>query len=823
MLIGLATVIHASATNCVPSPSGLVGWWPGDGNASDIVGTNNGTLQGGATASAAGRVGTAFIFDGTDGYVQIPDSPVFRPTNLTVEAWVCFSSLDSATVGAELGHQYIVFKQNSRSSNFEGFGLGKDRLPEINTNGDVLYFNVSSAAGVMVEVDSVTTVQTGAWYHVAAVRGSNYLQLYVNGQLEAQASVSFPQNYGAFPLFFGTSGQSYWDGKMNGSLDEVSLYNRALSSNEIAAIYAAGDAGKCKEVNITAQPQSQTVIAGANMSISVTATGTLPLSYRWQSNGVDLANGGKVSGATTSVLSLTSVQTNDSANYRVVITNTVNAVTSAVAVLAVVVAPSIATNPAGQTVMAGTNVAFTVAASGTGPLSYQWRRNNANLVNGGQLGGVTSATLTINDAQPVNAGSYSVVVTNVAGSVTGAVATLTVNGPTNCLSPPAGLVGWWPGDGSANDLVGANDGTLNGSATASAGAVVGIGFGFDGTNGSVLIPDALVLRPTNFTIETWVRFDSLVATNTPRPTQQYIVFKQNSRSTEFEAFELAQDRYPNGDIISWGVTSGAGQLVSIGSVSVVSTGVWYHLAAVRGPDFLQLYINGQLESQTNVYFPQDYGNHPLCFGTSGQSWWDHKLSGMLDEVSLYNRVLSSNEITAIYLAWSAGKCKAPAILTQPLSQSGYLGGSATFTSAVLGANPLNYQWQKGGVPIAGATNSLLVMTNLQTTDVGSYQVVVTNSLGAVTSAVATLSLDWSLRFVKYFVNSNGLFQTRLIGPPGSNVIIQGWFQGLPWTSLVTNNASNGVIDFMDAIIFPDTNLPGGPSSTNRSYRARLAP
>ena len=62
-----------------PPPAGLVGWWPGDGNANDIVGTNNGMLQGGATATAAGVVGQAFSFDGTNGYVQIPDSPALRP------------------------------------------------------------------------------------------------------------------------------------------------------------------------------------------------------------------------------------------------------------------------------------------------------------------------------------------------------------------------------------------------------------------------------------------------------------------------------------------------------------------------------------------------------------------------------------------------------------------------------------------------------------------------------------------------------------------------------------------------------------------------
>src|SRR5207237_9703056 len=121
--------------------------------------------------------------------------------------------------------------------------------------------------------------------------------LSVNGALERQTNITFPQDYGNFPLYFGTSGQT-WDHKLKGNLDEVSLYNRALSSNEIAAIYSAGAAGKCKAPNITAQPQSATVFAGSNVAFNVSATGFGTLSYQWRSNGA------AISGATSTSLSL---------------------------------------------------------------------------------------------------------------------------------------------------------------------------------------------------------------------------------------------------------------------------------------------------------------------------------------------------------------------------------------------------------------------------------------------------------------------------------------------------------------------------------------
>src|SRR6185295_1897294 len=107
---------RALADGCVPSPSGIVGWWPGDGDADDIAGTNNGTLQGGALANVAGMVGAAFDFDGTNAYVQVPDAPELRPTNLTVTAWAWFDSLDSQGAGGSpAGQQYLVFKQNTRN------------------------------------------------------------------------------------------------------------------------------------------------------------------------------------------------------------------------------------------------------------------------------------------------------------------------------------------------------------------------------------------------------------------------------------------------------------------------------------------------------------------------------------------------------------------------------------------------------------------------------------------------------------------------------------------------------------------------------------
>ncbi|HWY76108.1 MAG TPA: immunoglobulin domain-containing protein, partial [Verrucomicrobiae bacterium] len=505
--------------------------------------------------------------------------------------------------------------------------------------------------------------------------------------------------------------------------------------------------------SITTPPQSLTSLAGSNATFTVQAGGGAPFAYQWQFGNVNLANGGRISGALSSALTISGLMASDAGSYQVIVTNPVGAVTSPAAVLTVNGPPVIISQPASQIVATGTNAMFSVVAAGTAPLGYQWLFNGTNLVNGGQISGANSATFSVGGVQMANAGGYSVVITNFAGSVTSAVATLSLNGVPNCVMPPVNLVGWWTGDGSANDSVGGNNGILQGGATATASGLIAEAFNFDGANGFVEIPDSTAFHPTNLTIEAWVMFSSLdtPASGGSPAGDEYIVFKQNSQSGNFEGFDLSKARFSNGDGFRFLVTSVAGQSVEVDSVTRVTTGVWYHIAGVRGPNFTQIYVNGQLEAQAAVNFPQDYGNLPLYFGTSGESYWDHKLSGNLDEVSLYNRPLSASEIASIYAAGSAGKCKgagvptAPYITAQPAGKIVTVGNPVSLTVTAAGTAPLNYQWFKDGLKlfdgtnIAGSTTPTLMLAHAQLSDVGDYQVKVANAIGSTMSAVAALT------------------------------------------------------------------------------------
>jgi hypothetical protein len=141
--------------------------------------------------------------------------------------------------------------------------------------------------------------------------------------------VSFAQDYGTQPLYLGSSGDPGWDGKLKGRLDEVSLYNRALSASEVAALYAAGAAGTCRGLSITTQPQSQGVAVGSNATFMVAAAGTAPLSYQWRFNGASIAGG------TNTIYTLTNAQLSNAGSYSAVVTNIAGSVTSVNALLTV--------------------------------------------------------------------------------------------------------------------------------------------------------------------------------------------------------------------------------------------------------------------------------------------------------------------------------------------------------------------------------------------------------------------------------------------------------------------------------------------------------
>jgi uncharacterized repeat protein (TIGR03803 family) len=183
---------------------------------------------------------------------------------------------------------------------------------------------------------------------------------------------------------------------------------------------------------ITAQPTNQSVLEGMAASFTVAVANSASLSYQWQyDNGrylTNLSNGGNISGATSSTLTIANASPAEAGAYSVIVSNAAGALSSAPAFLAVFPwRPTITAQPADQSVLAGQTVTFTVGAVGDQPLFYLWQRNGTTLSDGGNIFGSATSALTLRSVTPSDAATYAVVVGNSDGlaSSTGAVLSVT--------------------------------------------------------------------------------------------------------------------------------------------------------------------------------------------------------------------------------------------------------------------------------------------------------------------------------------------------------------------------------------------------------------
>lgn len=175
--------------------------------------------------------------------------------------------------------------------------------------------------------------------------------------------------------------------------------NPVLTGPDANNIDFGATALKPKKPWILSPPTSTTVDAGTDAALSVYAAGTPPLYYQWwwESSPVAGQQGGS--------LVVTNAQLQNSGDYFVIVSNSLGSVTSSVATLTVTLPLAIRSQPQSQLVNIGADALFSVDASGTPPLTYQWRFNTTN-----QIPGATEATLLITNVTDADAGAYSVLV-----------------------------------------------------------------------------------------------------------------------------------------------------------------------------------------------------------------------------------------------------------------------------------------------------------------------------------------------------------------------------------------------------------------------------
>ncbi len=245
--------------SCLPPPSGLVSWWPGNGDFSDLAGANPATGEGGV-GFAAGRSGLAFDLDGVAARVRAA-TPTGLPTGnaaRTLALWFRTPRDPSAAVGAALMHYGSM-------GDAEAFGLGLSA----SAPGRLAFISPNQ------ELPGLTLLQSNVWYHAAVTYDGATARLYLNGQLEATNTVALNTVTNSDGLMLGHRPNGVpWAGQ----LDEAVVFQRVLASAELADLHSAGDSGMCQpaDVTITLSAASQPGVVGSNLVFTLTVTNAGP-------------------------------------------------------------------------------------------------------------------------------------------------------------------------------------------------------------------------------------------------------------------------------------------------------------------------------------------------------------------------------------------------------------------------------------------------------------------------------------------------------------------------------------------------------------------
>ena len=421
----------------------------------------------------------------------------------------------------------------------------------------------------------------------------------------------------------------------------------------------------CTAPAITTQPASQTKCSGQSVTFTVAASGSAPLSYQWKKNGSN------ISGATSSSYTISTVTSGDAGNYTCYVSNACGNVTSNAATLTVKTPPSITTQPVSQTKNVGESCTFSVVASGTTPLTYQWRKGGTN------ISGATSSSYTISSVQLSDAGNYDCIVTNSCGSVTSSTAVLTVNGSGTLVTENFEVMPSWSSS-------------------------------FDASWGSAA---------------TW----SIVSGG------QSGNFLQAARSAQGSSVKALVYAVPANTNIT---ISGYMKCPSFGGSYWMEFG--YRLGSYSAQDFD---VNSGSWTLIKKFANSGYDNG------NGNTWTKYSATvntGSSTQVTIGYKLGSSGGAGPT-VGWDTFRidssgCTAPSITTQPTSQTKSVGQSVTFTVVASGTAPLSYQWRKNGSNIPGATSSSYTIASVQTSDAGNYDCVVSNGCGSATSNVAVLTV-----------------------------------------------------------------------------------
>lgn len=455
----------SNAQGCTAPPSDMVGWWPFDGNTDEIVLGYNGILQGGGTYNT-GMVLQGYQSQSYTDLVEVPDNnDLDLGSEFSIDAWVKIDALNSDNMA-------IIWKGNSSGTDYTtpySILVLRDNIPDAGKLAVVI--GDGSSAQVIVS-NSALSLQTQ--HLIAVVSDGQNVNIYINGNLDKTESLNVTPYNSSHPLQIGgvKNLASNKTNFFNGVIDEVEIFDRAITVSEIIKIYKAGEAGKCK---------------------------------------------------------------------------------------------------------------------------------------------------------------------------------------TPCATPPSNMVGWWPFDGNANDIVLGNNGSIQGSGMYNTGTVLQ-GYQSQAYTDLVEVPDNNNLDlGAAFSIDAWVNINALNTDNMP------IIWKGNQLGTDYTSpysVIVLRGNIPDAGKVAVLVGNGSSAQLLI-SNNALSLQTPHLVAVVSDGQNLSIYIDGVLDISQPLTVTPYNSSYPLQIGgiKNLASNRTNYFNGVIDEVEIFNAAISQSDILSIYNAGSSGKCK----------------------------------------------------------------------------------------------------------------------------------------------------------------------
>jgi hypothetical protein len=686
--------------SCVDPPPGLQSWWTGDGNAADVFGAWNGTLVGDAT-HADGIVDGAFSFDGSGGWVEVADAAAgdFGSDAFTVAFW-----LQSSTDGSST---YLVGKSHPDGGQGWDIRLHDRRIQLEGVNGWDPQYNL--------QTDQVITASQ--WHHIAVASDGHNVTLYVDGATSPAWTIQRQTiTTAANPLRFGLT-TNYGGTGLNGRIDEIMFFNRALNSTEIASISDDWVTAVCRPC--TSLPTDGLAWWSADIDATDDISG-----FDGTLNGDATYVAGKVGNAFsfggaghvslpkvpewnfgTSDFSIVAWFASSSIGYRNIIryhdgggssgwwgvrsnpdgrlqflladasgspNNQTLTSTEVVADGAWhhVVAVRDASGGQLRLYLDGAEAATPIADNG-----YEVAGDSdTNAAIGAGLWGDSDSRWEpwigeIDELMLFNRALTEAEVRALANAASSGVC-------TSCNEVSGDVVSWWRGEDDGTDSAGDNDGTEVNSAAYAAG-LVGQAFSLEGSNDYVEVPhdESLSFGATDpMTIDLWAKRTGGSAVG------QHLIGKRPGCGSTAN-YQIVLDRLVNNGVCFAGDSGSSISVCSTGGLDDLPLDEWTHIAFAFDGATGRLYLDGEevASAAGTLGLPNTTTVRIGTSGDCGAPGIDYDFYGLIDEVEIHDRALSLGEIQSVYNAGAYGKCET--VIVPEIFSDGFEDGDTSAWSA----------------------------------------------------------------------------------------------------------------------------------------------